>query len=254
MHREDIAEILSDSDLQELLNNSKDLITKVDETIILTPLPDYVCNKDLIQRKLFMNARAASFDICVLAKSLLNDESHHFSHSIEYSARLLWECTIDFFYIIQSDESVTDRYSDFLDITNSEKEIREQMENDFKKKYGNPGRDFWSGKSRKEKIDQGLNKQSNIGEVSHNETFQRTFNYLNEHVHGNILMGSYWSFDKHGDHEHEYRGQIASGLLHVMLFYNVSRSYYDFTGRGFEKKHIEFYESYVHKLFSKLRK
>ena len=59
------------------------------------------------------------------------------------------------------------------------------------------------------------------------------------------IMGSYWSFDKHGEHEHEYRGQIASGLVNVLLFHDVSRSYYEFTGRGFEKKHLELYDSYI---------
>ena len=38
--------------------------------------------------------------------------------------------------------------------------------------------DFWSGKSRKEKIDQGINKQPNNGEVSHIGSFNKMFNYL----------------------------------------------------------------------------
>ena len=252
MHREDLAKNLSDSDLHELLKYSKDLISKVDETIILTPLPGNVRNKHLVLRKLFMNTRAASFDICVLAKSLLIDESHHFSRSIEYSGRLLWECTIDYFYIFESDDSVADRYSDFLDIANSEIEIRKQMKKSFVEKYGKSGSgDFWSGKYRKEKIDQGINKQPN-NKISHIGSFNKMFNYYNEQVHGNIIMGSYWSFDKHGKHEHEYRGQIASGLVNVLLFHDVSRSYYEFNGRGFEVEHLEFYDSYIRKLFSRL--
>ncbi len=249
MYRKDVAKNLSDSDLQELLKYSKKLILKVDETIKLTKLSGPVSDRQLALRKLFMDAREASYDICVLAESLLNDESHYFSRSIEYSARLLWDCTIDYFYILESNESVTDRYSAFLDIANSEKEIRKQMEEDFKKEYGKPGRDFWSGKSRKEKIDQGINKQLN-NNIS-NDGLNRMFNYRNEHVHGNILMYSYWSFDKHGKHKDEYRGQIAAGLLNVFLFYVVSCSYYEFTDRGFKKEHLEFYDTYIRNVCSR---
>ena len=252
MYREDIANNLSASDFKELLKYSKKLILKVDETIKLTPLSAPVYNKKLVLRKLFMDVRAASYDICILADSLLNDESHCFSRSIEYSARLLWDCTIDYFYIFESNDSVTDRYSAFLDIANSEKEIRKQMEEDFKKEYGNLGRDFWSGKTREEKIDQGRNKQSNANRISDIDRVKRMFNYLNEHVHGNILMYSYWSFDKHDKHEYERRGQIASGLLNIFLFYDVSCSYYEFTGRGFEKEHLDFYDTYIRKVFSRL--
>lgn len=249
MYREDVAKNLSDSDLQELLKYSKKLILKVDETIKLTPLSAPVRDRELVLRKLFMDVRAASYDICVLAESLLNDENHHFSRAMEYSVRLLWECTIDYFYIFESYDSVTARYSAFLDIANSEKEIRKKMEKEFRKKYGKPGRDFWSGKSRKEKIDQGVNKQPN-NNISHIDGLNRMFTYLNEQVHGNILMGSYWSFNKHG--KSEYRGQIASGLVSVLLFYNVSCSYFQFTGRGFEVKHLDFYDTYIRKVLSRL--
>ncbi len=39
MSRERLARILSDSDLHEMLKYSKELILKIDETIVGTPLP-----------------------------------------------------------------------------------------------------------------------------------------------------------------------------------------------------------------------
>ena len=246
--------ILSIPDLQEWLTCSKKLISTVDETKELTPMRQYPSAKERSLRILFMNARTASFEICLLAESLLNNDNHHSSRAIEYSIRLLWETTIDYFYLSESENSVAQRYLDFLTVVNTtDSSERKKKHNAFKQKYKTAERgDFWSGKSRENKIHQGIMMNPTY---SHAKSFANivkpTFDYLNEQVHGNFVFGSYWTFNKHGENEHEYRKQIASGLLTLLFFQFISVDFCRFTGRGFEVERFRFYNSYIIKTFRK---
>ena len=195
-----------------------------------------------------MNARTASYEICLLADSLLNNDSHHFSRSIEYSMRLLWETTIDYFYISLAGECVAQRYLDFLNVVNTpDSNERKRKHTDFKQKYPGSNRgDYWSGESREDKADKGImsNPSYNSGK-SITSIIKPTFDYLNEQVHGNSIFGSYWSFSKHGANELEYRRQIASGLLNLLFFYFLSHDYCVSNGRVSEVERFRFYGSYV---------
>ena len=123
---------LSIPELQEWLEYSKQLLSTVDETIELTPPSRFPSLKDRSLRILYMNARTASYEICLLADSLLNNDSHHFSRSIEYSMRLLWETTIDYFYISLAGECVAQRYLDFLNVVNTpDSNERKRKHTDF---------------------------------------------------------------------------------------------------------------------------
>ena len=245
MSKKVLSDRLSVSDMQDWLNCSNDFLTAVDEIIDLTPVSPRASGKEKILRFLFMDARTTVYDICVLAESLLNNDRHIYSRAIVAADRLLLENTIDYFYISESDESVAKRRIDFMLIANSKGEEQKQKQKAFEQKYGKLKGDYWSGKSREEKINQGIlkcpmyfNQKSFIG-------IGFIFKYLNEEVHGNSMVGLYWSFDKHGDHQGEYRRQIAMGLLNIILFYFLSHAYCIFTGRGSEVKHFDFYESDV---------
>ena len=249
-----LQEFLSDSDMKEWLKYSKDLLSAVDETIELTPIDNrYASTQQKVLRFLFMDSRSASYDICVLAESLLNNKRHHFSRAIESSKRLLWENTIDYFYISQSDKSTAERRKNFMLIANTkDKNDRKRKEKAFKKRYGVPGRDGWSGKTREEKTDQGIQRYPPFGVNQFFTTLVKpTFNHLNERVHGNTMVGSYFSFDKHGVYADEYRGQVAMGLLTLLLFYFLSYAYCEFTGRGSEIRRFEFYDLYTRNLLLK---
>lgn len=236
--------VLSNTDMQEWLNCSKKFLAAVDEIIDLTPVSPHATDKERILRFLFMDARTAVYDICVLAESLLKNDRHFFSRGMEAANRLLWENTIDYFYISENDDSIAARRIDFMRITNSMEENQKQRKKTFEKKYGKLGGDYWSGKSREEKIKQGIMK---CPKYRHNHTLDTIvpilFKILNEHVHGNSLVGLYWSFAKHGTYSNEYRKQVAMGLLYVILFYYLSDAFCIFTGRGSEVKRFEFYES-----------
>jgi len=254
--------ILSTSELQEWLECSKQLILTVDETIALTPISPAASVEQKSLRILFMNARTASYEICLLADSLLNNESHHFSRSIEYSMRLLWESMIDYFYISQSGESAAQRYLEFLDVVNtSDSDERKNKHTAFKHQYPGTNRgDYWSGESREDKADKGImsnpsysRRQSCSTEDSFIDLIKPTFEYLNEQVHGNSMFGSYWSFNKHSGNELEYRRQIAAGLLKVLFFYWVSHHYCIYNGRVSEVERFRFYASYVKECFGKAR-
>ena len=65
------------------------------------------------------------------------------------------------------------------------------------------------------------------------------------------MVGSYFSFDKHGEYANEYRGQVAVGLLHLLLFYLLTHVYCNFNGRGSEIKRFDFYYSYIRDLLIK---
>ena len=241
-------QLMSNSDLQEWLMCSKKFLITVDTTIELTPMSQYPSPKERSLRILFMNARTAAYEICLLVESLLNNENHHFSRAIEYSMRLLWETTIDYFYISESENSVGQRHLDFLDVMNTiDSSERKKKHTAFKQKYKKTERgDYWSGKSREDKMNQGITKNPLF---SHAKSFTHivkpTFDYLNEQVHGNSVFGSYWTFNKHGENEHEYRRQIASGLLYLMFFYFISVDFCRFTGRGLEVERFRFYVSYI---------
>ena len=205
MSREDITEMFSDSDLRILLEYSKELLLTVDKIIEVTPIPRRSSSKQRALRLLFMDARTASYDICSLAESLLDNDSHHCSRAIEYSMRFIWEKAIDYFYIFEVDDPIANpvaqRYLDFLDVVNTnDSDDRKERHRAFKRKYGNPGSDHWSGRTREDKVTQGLNKQSkeHWAQVSN---VRYLFGYLNEQVHGNILIGFYWDFEKHGRFE-----------------------------------------------------
>ena len=253
MSREILSKSLSKSDIERWLKCTKKLLLIVDDILNVTPPDPYASNKHKVLRFLFMDSRTASYDICVLVESLLNNESHHFSRAIEFSTRLLWENAIDYFYIYESQDAVAERYLDFLEIPNSKGESRRKKKDAFKQKYGNPERDSWSGKSREEKINDGLIKQPKVSKTkAQAEKVKPVFEYLNEHVHGNILVGLYWSFDKHGKFEYEYYSQIASGFLNLWHFYLLSDAFCKLTGRGYEIERFDFYDPYVRKLIRKI--
>ena len=243
--------ILSKSDLQEWLECSKRLISTVDETITLIPISPSASAEQKSLRILFINARTASYEICLLAQSLLINENHHFSRSIEYSMRLLWETAIDYFYISQSGDHAAQRYLEFLNVVNTtDSNERKEKHTAFKQKYPDTARgDYWSGKSREEKADQGL--KAYRSRIPFTGIIKPTFEYLNEQVHGNSIFGSYWTFNKHGENELEYRKQIATGLLDIIFFYLMSDAYCKVTGRGSEVVNFRFYGSYIIENFGK---
>ena len=249
--REVLAKNVTDTELRGWLECSKDFLSTVDETLQSIPIGHYASTKEQILRNLFMDARSASYDICILAESLLNDENHYFSRSLEFSIRFLWEKTIDYFYISESEDSVAQRYLDFMGVANT-KDSNDHMniKKAFEKRYGKLRGDYWSGKTREEKIDQGLRKQpkGNITQVS---GVKNLFEYLNEHVHGNAIVVSYWTFDRYGRDEYEYRGQVVAGLLNFWLFHLLSEGYCRFTGRGSEANRFKFFESYIIRLVSR---
>lgn len=245
MNREEITELLSDSNLEELLKDSQEFLATIDEIIKLIP-PISSPSKQMALRLLFMDARTASYDICILAESLLRNDSHLFSRALEYSIRLIYETTIDYFYIFESDNSVAQRYLDFLGVVNNkDSNAYDERLKDFESRYERTGRGcHWSGKSRKDKVNQGLNKQQKTT-IENPGNLKRLFDYLNEQVHGNILVGYYWDFDKFGKFEYVYRGQVVVGLSIIWIFYIISESYCRFTGRGSEVKRFEHYEPYI---------
>ena len=257
MYREDITETFSDSDLRALLDCSKELLSIVDEIIEVIPITQFPSAKQKALRLLFMDTRTASYDIRVLVESLLDNKSHHFSRAIEFSIRFIWEKAINYFYISEVDNPITNpvaqRYLDFLDVVNTDgDDERKERHKAFKEKYENTDRgDYWSGQSREDKIIQGLSKQPN-GQMQV-DNVKNLFGYLNEHVHGNLLVGSYWDFDKYGRFEYEHRGQIVAGLLNLYIFYAVSNAYCKFTGRGNEVERFKIYESRVKPIFFKSR-
>ena len=257
MHRTELTETFSDSDLREFLEHSNELLLTVDEIIEVIPPPEGGYAQQSALRLLFMEARMASYDICILVESLLDNDRHLFSRAIEFSIRLLWETTIDYFYISEVDNSihnpVAEQYLEFLKLSNS-REHPDHKENRkaFEDKYENTNRgDYWSGKSRKEKITLGVNKQPDSSLEPENLKF--LFEYLNEQVHGNILVGFHWDFNKHGRFEYQTRGQVVAGLLNIWLFYLLSVAYCRFTGRGSEIKRFECYETYVKPIFERGR-
>ena len=238
---------LSDLELQECLKYSRDFLLAVDETIKFIPYNASDSTKQKILRFLFMDARSAAYDICVLAESLLTDDSHLFSRAIESSRRLLFENTIDYFYISESHDSVAKQRMDFMRVVNTPNDNkRERAEKAFKKKYKVSGRgDFWSGKSREEKIEQGIEKYPPFGkDKSFSNTVKPIFDYLNEQVHGNTMVALYFTFDKQGEYSDEYREQVAVALQHLLFFYLIVHAYCNFNGRGSEIKRFDFYYSY----------
>ena len=237
-----IWEVLSNSDMQEWLDCSKKFLETVDEIIDLTPVSPRASGKEKILRFLFMDARTTAYDICVLAESLLNNDRHIFSRGMEAAIRLLLENTIDYFYISENEDSVAERRKDFWFIANSSGKERKQKQKVFDQKYGKLKGDYWSGKSRKEKMKLGILKCPKYSEQSFINVVH-LFDSLNERVHGNSMVGLYWSFDKHGKYNDEYRGQVAVGLLYVILFYVLSDAYFILTGRGSEVDRFKFYES-----------
>ncbi len=251
MSKKAIWEVLSNSDMQKWLDCSKKFLAAVDEIIDLTPVSSRATDKERILRFLFMDARTTVYDICVLAESLLNNDRHFFSRGMEAANRLLWEHTIDYFYISKNGDSVAERRRHFMSIANIEGEERDREQKAFEQKYGKLRGDYWSGKSREEKINQGILKYPKYSEQqSFAAIIVPIFKNLNERVHGNSMVGLYWSFDKHGTYNDEYRGQAAMGLLSVKLFYFLSEAYFVFTGRGGEVKHLQFYKSYTRELLT----
>lgn len=246
---------LSDSELKEWLKYSKDFLSVVDETIELIPVNSSASVKQKILRFLFMDVRSAAYDICVLAESLLTNDRHHFSRSIEAARRLIMENTIDFFYISESDDSVAKQRLDFMFVVHTKDDNeKKRKEKSFKKKYKTDGRgDFWSGKSRKEKVEQGMQKYPPLeNEKSFVGIVKPTFDWLNERVHGNTMVALYFTFDKQGQYADEYRGQIALGLATLsLLFYLLTHAYCNFSGRGSEIKRFDSYYSYVCRLLIK---
>ena len=89
---------LSEGELQEWLKYSKDFLSAVDETVELIPYSSLILLSRGYSGFCSWTARSAAYDICVLAESLLTNDRHHFSRSMEASRRLLLENTIDYFY------------------------------------------------------------------------------------------------------------------------------------------------------------
>ena len=241
---------LSDSKLRECLKCSKEFLSAVDETIDRIPYNASDSIKQKILRFLFMDARSAAYDICVLAESLLTNESHINSRSIEAANRLIWENAIDYFYIYESDDTVAEQRWSFFDRMNSIGQSQKDKEKAFKKKYKVTDRgDRWSGKSRQKKMNQGIYKHGM--NKSRADLIKTIFENFNEEVHGNRDIELYWDFSKRHVHKEVSRIQVSIGLLSVMLFSFLSESYCKFTGRGSEANQFAFYEQNVHKLLSK---
>ena len=248
-----VYKILSDSELKEWLKYNKDLLSTVDKIIELTPVNASASTKQKILRFLFMDARTASYDICVLAESMLTNENHINSRSIESANRLLWENTIDYFYIYESDDTAAERRWSFLDITNSIGQSRKDKEKAFKRKYTDTkDGDYWSGKSREEKMNQGMNKTPVHGTgYSLSSLIKPIFENFNEEVHGNRVVRLYWDFGKRHVYTELFRHQVSIGLLNVMYFYALAEAHCILTGRGSETKRFEFYPRNVIKFLSK---
>lgn len=240
---------LSDLELKEWLKYSKGFLSAVDETVELTPFNASGSTKQKILRFLFMEVRAAAYDICVLAESLLTNDRHHFSRSMEFARRLILENMIDYFYISESDDSVAEQRMDFMIVANTvDDNEKKKKEKTFQRKYKVGGRgDFWSGKSRKEKVEQGMQKYPPVhNEKSFANVVKSRFDYLNEQVHGNTIGASYFTFDKHGGYADEYRRQVALGLLTLSVpFYVLTHAYCTFNGRRSEIKRFNFFYSYL---------
>ena len=250
-----VYEALSDSDMKEWLKYSKGFLSAVDETLDLIPYNPSAPTKQKILMFLFMDARSAAYDTCVLAESLLTNDRHHSSRAIAASKRLLMENTIDYFYISESDDSVAKQRVDFMPVAHAaDDNEKKKTEKVFKKKYKVDGRgDFWSGKSRKEKIKQGIEKYPPIGkDTSFANMVKPTFSYLNECVHGNTMVESYFSFDKHAEYADESREEVGTGLQTLLLFYLLTYAYCNFNGGGIEIKRFDFYYSYVCDLLKKI--
>lgn len=130
-------------------------------------------------------------------------------------------------------------------VNTNDSDDRKKKQKVFRQKYGNPGSDHWSGETRKNKITQGLNKQSKEyrAQVSN---VQDLIGYLNEHVHGNIVVEFHWDFNKHGRFNRE---QIVAGFLNISIFYFLFKAYCRFTGRGGEINQFEWYETHVNPIF-----
>ena len=244
---------LADSELKEWLEYSKDLLSTVDEILEVIPPDRHATTKQKILTYLLMDTRTASYDICVLAESMLTNESHINSRSIEAANRLIWENTIDFFYIYESDDTVAERRWRFLDITNSIEQSRKNKEKAFRQKYTDTKvGDYWSGKSREEKVNQGLSKIS-MYSTSNTLTglIKPVFEGFNEEVHGNRVVGLYWGFGKRHVRKEVSRRQVTMGLLSIMYFNILAESYCKITGRGSEVRRFEFYPLNVIKLLPK---
>ena len=159
---------------------------------------------------------------------------------LESGLNFRWQY-IDYFYISESDNSVALQRKDFMLVVGT------HDEKIFRKKYKIDTRgDYWSGKSRKEKIEQGIQKYPPLC----NERYLAnivgpTFSWLNELVHGNTIVALHLTFNKQGKYADEYRGQVGKGLTFVFFFYLVTHAYFNFNGRGSEIERIDFYFSYV---------
>lgn len=239
------------TDLRELLECNKKMLLTVDEIIEEIP-PQRSSSKQIALRILFMEARPAAHDICVLAESLLDNNNYNFSPSIEFSIRFIWEKTIDYFYIFENDDPPTNpvaqRYLDFLDVCKHQDiDDRKEKQKGFKEKYGNPGSDYWSGETRENKIAQGLNKQPKEYRIEISNV-KSLFQSLNEFVHGNIIQESHWVLNKHNKFD---RQQLLTGLFNISIFYFLFMGYCNFTGRGGEINRFEWYETHFHTIFSR---
>ena len=230
----------------ELIEIAKELIKCTDNFLITNPFSNYKVAQDFrkiprdkaVMRHIFMNTRDLSFDAIVLSKSL-HTQNHYNSPSMAYCCRSLLEFAIDIAYIYHdmysrnhSNKSV-ERYYEFLRSVDNE-ELRKK----FHKKYSGTRRgDYWSGKSREEKMKLGLRLGLKMRGWT-DESTSEIFNKLNEEVHNNIGLHTHYVHDRNMEDHTDL--QVGIGMFYVnQCLYTVSEYYYTFCGRHSELDNLD---------------
>ena len=230
----------------ELIKIAKELVKSTDDFLITNPFLNYKVAQDFgkiprdkaVMRHIFMNTRDLSFDAVVLAESLYK-QNHYNSPSMAHCRRSLFEFAIDIAYIYHdmysrnhNDKSVH-RYYDFLRSV-SNKELKKK----FKEKYSGTERgDYWSGKTRKEKMELGLR----LGLKMRGWTDERSpelFDILNEEVHHNIGLHTHYV---HNRSMEDYTDiQVGISMFYVnQCLYTASEYYYTFCGNHSELDNLD---------------
>lgn len=246
MHQMSPSQELLGFSYPELIEIAKELIKSTDDFLTTNPCSNYKVAQDFgkiprdkaVMRHIFMNTRDLSFDAVVLAESL-HKQNHYNSPSLAYCRRSLFEFAIDIAYIYHDMHSrnhrdqTVDRYYDFLRSVGN-KELRKK----FNKKYsGTQHGDYWSGKSRKEKMELGLKLGLKMRGWT-DETSPGMFDVLNEEVHNNIGLHTHYVYDR--NIENYTDGQVGISMFCVNQYlYTASEYYYTFCGRHSELDNID---------------
>ena len=230
----------------ELINIAKELVKSTDDFLITNPFANYKVPQDFgkipknkaVMRHIFMNTRDLAFDAVVLAESL-HKQNHYNSPSMAYCCRSLFEFAIDIAYIFHdmysrnhSDKSV-ERYYGFLRSVNNA-ELRKK----FCEKYSDTRRgDYWSGKSREEKMELGLRLGLKMRGWT-DETSPGIFDELNEEVHNNIGLHTHYVYDRNMEDYIDL--QAGKSMLYVnQCLYTASEYYYTFSGKHSELDNLD---------------